>query len=53
VVVADVLQGGGNGFDQVVLFDEGGHGAVLGKTGQGKAWVGLPLILGRSSVSAL
>jgi hypothetical protein len=25
VVVADVLQGGGDGFDQVGLFDEGGH----------------------------
>jgi hypothetical protein len=28
VVVADVLQRGGNGFDQVVLFDQCGHGSV-------------------------
>ena len=34
VVVADVLQGGGDRFNQVVLFDEGGHGSILLKSGQ-------------------
>jgi hypothetical protein len=29
VVVADVLQGGGNGFDEVGLFDEGRHGLEI------------------------
>jgi hypothetical protein len=31
VVVADELQRGGDGFNQVGLFDQGGHGALISR----------------------
>jgi hypothetical protein len=64
VVVADVLQGRGHGFNQVVLSDDG-HGEVIFRTGmaplagqgggslQEMAWALVPLLGVQKGVSFL
>jgi hypothetical protein len=39
VVVADVLQRGGDGLDQVFLLDERGHGHAVGRWAKWLSWI--------------